>query len=205
MRYVIAVAAPIGGGKSSLVNEIANRLKDATTIYFDNYETETNKPIDHLVQWIENGADCNDFNVAGLPDDLKKLKAGESIIDPITNEKIESKKYIILEMPLGKEHHLVAEYIDLLIWVKIPLDIALARKIKEFTESFLSNPQQQSPENFISWINGYIDSYLKIVREVLEIQEKKVSVNADIIIDGQDNLEVMVQQAIKEIVNKTTH
>ena len=202
MRYVIAVAAPIGGGKTTLAGAIANKLKDATIINYDHYEKTTREPVDNLIQWMENGANFNDFIVPKLSFDLDKLKRGEPVIDPFTNMEITSNKYIVFEMPLGKEHKDTAGYIDLLIWIEIPLDIALARKVKEFTDIFLKKHNQERHKDGVIWLNKYIDNYLKVVRDVLQIQKKKVSVNADIIIDGQSDFETMVQHATEEILNK---
>jgi len=202
MNYVIAVAAPIGGGKTSLVQAIANRLDDATTIHYDSYEKATGEPVHNLIQWMKNGADFDDFSVPGLPNDLEKLKGGESIIDPLTNMQITSRKYIIFEMPLGKELKDTAEYIDLLIWIEVPLDIALARKVKEYIDVFLTKHKKEMYEDRMIWLGQFLDNYLKVTRDVLQIQKEKVSANADIIIDGQSDFETMVQHATKEILNK---
>lgn len=202
MRYVVAVAAPVGGGKTSLVKAIASKLNDATAIHYDHYEKATGEPVDDLMQWIKNGANFDDFIIPELPDDLKKLKRGESVIDPLTNLEIASKKYIIFEMPLGREHKDTAKYIDLLIWIEMPLDIALARKVKEFTGVFITEYTQEMHKDCIIWLNKYLDNYLKVIRDVLQIQKKKISINADIIVDGQKDFETMVQHAIKGILKK---
>ena len=200
MSHVITVASIIGGGKTSFVKAIAERLRDATTIHYDHYERATEKSVDNLIQWMRNGADFNDFVIPRLPEDLEKLKLGESVFDPLTGIEIRPNKYIIFEMPLGKEHRLTAAYIDLLIWIEIPLDIALARKIKEFTGSFLR--EQVNHKDYIVWLDRYLDNYLNIVRNVLQIQKEKVSINADIIINGEGDLETMVQQATDEILHR---
>jgi uridine kinase len=200
MSHVIAVASIIGGGKTSFVKAIAERLKDATTIHYDHYERATEESVDNLIQWMRNGADFNDFVIPKLPEDLEKLKLGESVIDPLTDIEIRSNKYIIFEMPLGKEHRLTEAYIDLLIWIEIPFDIALARKIKEFADGFLT--EHVNYKGCITWLNRYLDNYLGIVRDVLQIQKEKVSVNADIIIDGQGDIETMVQKAMDEILHR---
>jgi len=202
MRYIIAVAAPIGGGKTSFVTAIATRLNDATTIHYDHYEKTTEEPAHNLLQWLKNGANFNDFIIPNLSNDLEKLRSGESIVDPLTNTEITSKKYIIFEMPLGKEHKDTAEYIDLLIWIEIPLDIALARKIKEFTGLFLTEYKQEMHKDRIIWLDTYLDNYLQVIGKVLQIQKKKVSANADIIVDGQSDFETMLQHATKEILNR---
>jgi len=149
---------------------------------------------------MKRGANVDDFIVPHLSNDLNKLKGGESVIDPLTNAEITSKKYIIFEMPMGKTHRDTARYIDLLIWIDIPLDIALARKLKEFTGSYLMKDKERMSEEFISWMDQYLDNYLNVVREVLKIQKQKVSTNADIIINGESRFETMVQHAVSEIL-----
>lgn len=199
MRYVIAVAAPVGGGKTSFVKALADRLKDATAIYFDHYEKATGKPVHHLVQWMQNGADFNDFIVPDLSRDLGQLKQGKSVVDPLTKKEIPSKKFIVFEMPLGKEHKDTAKHIDRLIWIDVPLDIALARKIKEFTGDFLTTHKPETHKDCMIWLHNYLANYLNVVRDVLRIQEERVRASADIVIDGRTDFETMIQRATEEI------
>ena len=37
MSYIVAVAAPVGGGKTSLVKAIAEQIGDASTLHYDDY------------------------------------------------------------------------------------------------------------------------------------------------------------------------
>lgn len=200
MNYVIAIAAPIGGGKTSLVKAIAKQLNNSSTIYFDHYEKITESPAQDLEKWIENGASFDDFSVPGLAGDLDKLRQGKSVLNPLTKTAVRPARYILFEMPLGKEHKETAEYIDLLIWIDIPLDIALARKLKEFTGDFKARPDAPNPGKFIIWMDEYLDNYMKVVRKVLQIQQQKVSRNADIIIDGMGDINSAALLATKEIL-----
>jgi uridine kinase len=200
MNNVIAVASIIGGGKTSFVNALAEALEDAATIHYDHYEKVTKESTNNLLQWIRNGADFNDFIIPQLPDDLARLKQGKPVIDPLTGIETKAKKHIIFEMPLGKAHRLTAAHIDLLIWIETPFDVALARKIKEFTGSFLT--ERVDYKDSIVWLDGYLGNYLDIVREVLQIQKEKVSVDADIVIDGRNGLTTMVREAVHQIFDR---
>lgn len=200
MSCIIAVAAPVGGGKTSYVREIANTLKNASIISYDHYENLTEKPVESIMEWLRNGGDFNDFEFRNLAEDLKKLKNNETVTDPVTRSQIFPEKYIIFEMPLGKAHSKTAVYIDLLIWIDLPPDVALARKIKEFTESFLIKDGDY--RNSILWLDNYLANYLYITREVLKIQREKVSPEADIIIDGEKDFKEMIQYCVKEIRKK---
>lgn len=202
MTYIIAVAGPSGSGKTALVNAVAKALNDAATLFYDRYEKATKAPAHDLVKWVEEGANFDEFAAPVLSKDLDKLKRGESVIDPLTKAEISPTKYILFEMPLGKEHKETARYIDLLLWIEIPSDMALARKLREVTANFLRMNKKENSVEFIVWINKYLDNYLKIVREVLQIQKRKVSPNADIIVDGQADLETMVREATRAIRNR---
>jgi len=191
MSYIVAVAAPVGGGKTSLVKAIAEQIGDAATLHYDDYEKVTQAPVENLVKWMDDGADFNEFNIPGLSEDLKRFKSGQPVCNSMTGEEIVPCKHLIFETPFGKEHRETASYIDLLVWVDIPLDIALARKVKEFLNHFIQESNPEAMRDQLSWLDGYLENYLRVVRRVLKIQKEKVGANADIIIDGRGNLESM--------------
>lgn len=202
MSYVIAVAAPIGGGKTSLVNAIAERLEDAATLFYDRYERTTRGSVRNLREWMRSGADFNAFVVPGLSDALDRLKQGRSVLDPMTGEEILPKRFIIFEMPLGKEHSDTARYIDLLLWIEVPFDIAFARKVKEYTGDFLAHHEPNELRRWLMWLDQYLENYLDVVGDVLRIQRDKIGVKADIVIDGRLDFGLMVEEATREIMDR---
>lgn len=199
MSRIIAIAAPIGGGKTSLAAAIAGRLGDTELIFHDSYEKATREPVDSLENWLKEGADFNAFSLPGLSDDLRRLKQGKTIVDPWTHREVSAKKYILFEMPLGRAHHESARYIDMLLWIDVPLDIALARKIKEYTDEMLKNDKQDSYRAHLQWIDRFVEGYLGVVRDVLIVQKRKVGKDADVLINGQQSIAVMAEEAAKEI------
>ena len=194
MSYVIAIAGPIGSGKSSLVRALFNQLPDAAMLSFDHYENITQKPPHELVQWIQNGADFDLFSIPGLARDLEKLKQGEAVADPVTNEMVEPRKYILFEMPFGKAHAATAPYIDLLLWIDLPLDVALARKVREHAGIFLERYHPDKHQECLAWLHGYLDSYLIFAHDILVIQHDKVRPQADLVLDGSSDLDSMSQR-----------
>lgn len=199
MSRIIAIAAPIGGGKTSLANAIAERLGNAELIFHDSYEKATRQPVDNLHQWLKDGADFNAFDLPGLADDLRRLKMGASITDPLTHREIASKKYVVFEMPLGRAHHESAAYIDMLLWIDVPLDIALARKIKEYVGGMITNGTRGNAGDHLRWIEQFVDGYLGVVRDVLMVQRRKVGEDADVVINGQRPVADMAEEAAREI------
>ncbi len=199
MSYVIAIAGPVGSGKSSLVEALVKQLGDASMVCFDHYENITHRSPHELVQWIQDGADIDQFTFPTLVHDLEKLKRGETVEEPVTHENVEPRKYIVFEMPFGKAHSATAPFIDLLLWIDVPLDTALARKLREHSGIFLEHFSPDKHRECLNWVHGYLDSYLLFVHDILVIQHDKVRPGADFVINGLDDLENMSWQAVQFI------
>lgn len=182
---IIAIAGPIGAGKSTLACALAERLGDAATLHFDSYENLTHQSPDDLARWLHEGADFNALHIPRLRDDLAKLKRGEAITTPC-DERVLPQKYVLFEMPLGREHAATSPLIDLLVWIDLPPEVALARKLHEFSTRVLREPAgTTAPHEFASWLRSYLESYLAVVRDVLSVQERRVRPRADVLIDGR--------------------
>jgi uridine kinase len=197
MSHVVAIAGPVGSGKSSLVKALVNQLQDASALYFDHYEDLTQKPPDELLQWLQSGADFNRMPIPGLTSDLEKLKQGQAVVDPVTQGVVEPRKYVVFEMPFGKAHAATAPFIDLLLWIDVPLDVALARKLREHAGLFLDRFPPDKHHECLAWLHGYLDSYLLFVHDLLALQFKKVRPGADLLIDGSGDLGSMSQKAMQ--------
>jgi len=195
MIPVIAIASIIGGGKTSLARSICRKLPDATAIHFDSYEKATGRSFEDIRRWMQDGADFNQLQCPGLVEALEELKSGRPVVDPLTGRHIPPGDRIIFEMPLGREHKQTKGFIDLLVWIDIPRDIALARKLIQHSGAC-------PPSEFSGWIRGYLETYLSGLRELMEIQKQRVSPDADIVIDGTEGLEAMTQKAVSQILKK---
>ncbi|RII31325.1 MAG: hypothetical protein CXR30_00490 [Geobacter sp.] len=195
MPHIIAIAGPVGSGKTSLTRVLAQCLDDAATLYFDDYERITHNPAGDLVQWLQQGADINSFVIPGLADDLARLKQGESIVHPATGATLHPRKYIIFEMPLGKEHGETAPFIDLVLWIDLPADLALTRKLREYTGDFLARPVGNDYRSSLAWLHNYLDNYQLFIGDVLAVQRERIAPHADLRLDGRDAPERMAQQA----------
>jgi uridine kinase len=189
------VAGPIGSGKSTLVRALVDDLQDASLLVFDHYENISQKNPVELVDWMRAGADIDLFTFHALARDLSKLRQGAHVVDPVTNELTEARKYIIFEMPFGKSHAETSRYIDLLLWIDLPLDVALARKIKEYTAIFVGPHSPYNHQEGLAWLHGYLENYLVFVHNILLIQQEKVRPLADLLLDGQSGLDAMKRES----------
>lgn len=189
MRYVIAVAGPAGGGKSSLVGALVATMQDATAIHVDSYQRITNRPIREIVQWMERGADFDEFSIPLLGEHLEKLKRGMPVVDPENQREIAPAKYILFETHFGRAHRDTGRHVDLLLWIDTPLDIALARNVMDLVAS------RESAEG----IQRYLGRYLEDVRRLRLMQRDRICADADVILDGGVGFDAVLERARREI------
>lgn len=195
MSSVVAVAGPPGAGKSTFVTALARRLGDACALSYDDYEKITARPPEEIMSWLKDGGDANRFDIPGLAEDLGRLKQGAQITHPVTGAVLSPGRYVIFEMPLGREHRPTARHIDMLLWIDVPLDVALARTLRDMTRLIQSEKPDDRAHGGIDWLGGYLDNYLGFVREALERQRKRIGAAADLVIDGCQDTDHMVSKA----------
>jgi len=193
MSRIIAVSAPVGGGKSSLVRGLARAFEGATAIHFDHYETLTERPVEEMKSWLRDGGNVDELVIERLPEDLARLKSGTAVVDP-TGLPVPPGDYIFFETPFARQHPATGALIDMSIWIDTPLDVALARNLREFTR----RPEMSA--DLGSWLGPYLDSYLDVVRDLLLLQREMVGGHADLVLDGMTSIEANVERARHEIL-----
>ena len=112
---VIGVSAVSGGGKTSLVTELAKLLENAVTVYFDEFDDTIEHPPD-VPTWLTEDGDYNAWRAPELAKRLQDLKEGAAV-GP-TNE---SARYIVLDAPLGRVHTETGKYIDHMVFLNFNL------------------------------------------------------------------------------------
>lgn len=187
MRKVIAVAAPVGGGKSSLTDALAALLGDAPVLRFDDYQQATRQSVEELEAWLAAGADFNTLHAPGLVEQLDRLRsdAGQG-------------EWLVFEMPLGRAYRATAGAIDMLVWLDVPLDVALARKLRELAASARSAPLEDA-RAALQWIDDYLGHYIATVRKVLQAQRERVAPMADVVLDGCVDTNTLARQVLTRI------
>ncbi|WP_341202027.1 hypothetical protein [Planomicrobium okeanokoites] len=159
---LIAIASVSGGGKTTAVRNVTNQLPNAKALYFDDYDF--NGPED-LLQWMERGADYNEWNLDPMLTDIKRLLA-------------DSLDFIVLDFPFARLHHESSPYIDYTVFIDTPLDIALARRIiRDFAES--------SSDEILADAGWYADKGRAAYLQMLE----DVKPDSDLIVDGSRSRE----------------
>lgn len=95
---------------------------------------------------------------------------------------------VLVDFPFGYRHKTLRPYIDKVIYLQIPLDIAFARQI-------IRDDTHKSTAEIISWAQQYLNS----ARPYFVENQRYVSENADLILDGTLPLKDKVAKLIKLI------
>lgn len=199
LNYVVAVSGPAGAGKTSLVRGLAAALGSATAIHMDSYERMTKIPISGIEQWLREGAEIDRFEMPELAADLERLVSGQSVVDPATGATITPAKHILFETQFGRAHRETGRWIDLLIWIDTPLDIALARNVRAFVREFSSATDPARIADHLRWLDRYLCNHMDIVHSLMVMQRDKVAPAADLVLGGLLDIERSVQIARGEI------
>lgn len=173
LPLVIAIAAVSGGGKTTIATHLNERLHNSKTLFFDEYDFEGP---DDIIDWVDKGANYDDWNLAPLIRDLEAL-----LTEPLD--------YVVMDFPFAYKHFKTSKLIDFVVFIDTPLDIAMARRV---IRDFKGN----SVENIFLDMNNYISKGRRGYLEMLNT----IKPNSDIIVDGTLPISEIVSIIAQNIV-----
>ena len=181
--HIVAIAAPIGGGKSALSQMLAAGLEGARLVAFDDFEIATRQTAAAMQTWLDQGADFNALEAPGLASCLEDAK---------TNARHAP---VVFDMPLGRAWKPTQAMIGTLVWLDVPPEVALARRVREITLGLQQANNTDIPGG-LSWLVAYLDNYVSMTRHVLNAQYEVVRPMADLILDGTNSIESNVSEVV---------
>jgi uridine kinase len=182
----IAVAGPPGGGKTTLARHLAARLGGAPTLNYDDYEQMTRRSPAEIAAWLDRGAPADEVPLPNFAEALAGLKRGPA-------------RHVVLDFLLARAHQPTARQIDLVIWIDTPLDVALARTLRDQVERARA---ASASAPFTAWLAGYLDSYAGVLHRSYQLQHATVRPHADIILDGMLPPDQLAERATAEILRR---
>ena len=192
--YVIAIAGHSGAGKSTLVKTLAVRLGGAITLGIDDYDSDS---YPQAVEWIERGADPNEFETPQFFADVQALKEGRPILHPETRQETRPAGHLILEEPFGRGREALRGYIDFLLYVDTPLEVAYARKLLRKSD-FL--PWEDDPLLCIKHLRENLEWYLRVGRRFYLAVENIARRECDLVVDGTLSTDETADEAVRAIL-----
>ncbi len=182
---VVAVAGPPGSGKTTLCRALADRL-GAPVLSYDAYEEITGWPPERVSAWLARGAPLDAIPVPGLADDLARLRNGAPVRDREGGGMLRlsggaaGRPVVVFDTLLGRAHAETGPLIDHLIWLDLPLDMALARKLRSFTAEAGRDPSAAA--GLLKALDAYLGRYDALLHPTYALQRDRVRPGADCIL-----------------------
>jgi len=191
--FIVAIAGHSGAGKSTLIEKLSSLVGEVNALRIDDYESSSYYP--PSVEWVESGANPNEFQTPQFFSDIFALKNGKSIFHPKTNQEIAPARFLFIEEPFGRSREAIGALIDFLIYVDTPLEIALARKLLRTSNLISQGNSDITIEEHLLW-------YLRIGRIFYLAVERNARMNCDLVIDGTLSTNQMTDVIHKAITIK---
>lgn len=191
---IIGISAVTGGGKTAVTHRLTGVLQDAVALHFDDYD-DTNVHPDDLQHWFVAGADYDAYETPVFTGHLEALKAGESIRYPVGNALLNPKRYVVADAPLGRAHTDSGRFIDLMVFIDTPLDIAMARRVLREIDREGRRPSSE----VLEYAKGELSGYLAEARPLYEEFQKRMRDTSDVIVVGTLSIDAIVEEIRSEI------
>jgi uridine kinase len=177
--FVIGISSVSGGGKTAVTKRLAQLLQDAVTLCFDDYD-DTNLHPENRQIWLKEGADYNVWKTPALTEALQSLKSGYAVTSPVDGSKISPARFIVFDAPLGRAHCDSGRFIDFMVFIDTPLDVAMARR---FLRDIPVEAEQGTKETIKS-LKTTLSSYLNEGRLLYLQFQQRIKEKCDLILDG---------------------
>ncbi|HOP12244.1 MAG TPA: AAA family ATPase [Oscillospiraceae bacterium] len=184
--FVIAISGVSGSGKTTVTKELESRLKNYTVLSFDDYDDVylAGREINDLPE----GRNLyDDWQVGPIAADIEQL-----LREPLD--------YIIMDYPFGRQNSAIAPYIDLSVFVDVPLDAALARRIiRDYTDRGSERHEISVDLKALGdYLKHYLNYQIPTYRHFIDTQKPY----ADVVIDGMQNVKTSADQIVEYLSKK---
>jgi shikimate kinase len=169
--FVVGLAGLPGAGKTTLTQLLLKSFGGSRAVYYDQFQTITRMTPEWVSDWFARGADPNEFALAELVAELTRKTQ--------VSEAEQRRPLVIFETP----HRATGAFIDFLVWIDAPLDIALARATLGFLDSAQRDKAPDAAVEFIRWQTQYMLNY-PIIRPLYVAQSERIGSSADLVLDG---------------------
>ena len=197
--FIVGISSPSGGGKTAVTRRVAELLPGAVAIFFDDYDSADTVHPESFLRWLQEGADYNAWKTPKLKDDLAKLEAGQAVVSAADGTTIKPHKYVVFDNPLGYAHAETARFVDFMVFIDTPLDIAMARRLLRDVSS--TSPDGSSAA--IEHLKAGLTAYLDYARQAYLEMDRQVKPTCDLILDSRLPVDDLARQIIEIIKTRT--
>ena len=191
---ILGISAVTGGGKTAVTLRLTEVLEDAVALHFDDYD-DTNVHPDDLQCWFVSGADYDAYKTPVFTSHLETLKAGRSVHYPVGGALLGPASYVVADAPLGRAHTDSGRFIDLMVFIDTPLDVAMARRVLRE----IDGQGNRTTEEVLEYVKGELTGYLTEVRPIYEEFQERMRDTSDMIVEGTLSIDAIVAKIRSEI------
>lgn len=168
--FVISISGLSGSGKTTVTKALKARLANSAIISFDDYGERVYLDRD-INEWSADSSD-DEWHTEPIAADVEQL----------LNEPLD---YIILDYPFGYGNRLVGQYINLAVFVDVPLDVALARRIiRDYTSRKEYTNVADVEEVSLAALDKELRFYLARSRSTYAHMPEMQKPISDLVVDG---------------------
>ena len=195
---IIGIAGGTGSGKTTLTKHLASHFgTDISVVHHDNYYKKQDRPFEERCKQNYDHPDA--FDTELMIEDLKKLKAGQTIYCPVydysihnrTDKTVEVKptKVVIVEGILIFQNKELRDLMDIKIFVETDADVRILRRALRDVE--------QRGRSLESVVNQYLATVKPMHEQFVEPTRKFADI---IVLEGGHNL-VALDLIMQRIAN----
>ena len=175
---IIGISAVTGGGKTAVALRLTEVLEDAVALHFDDYDDTNVHPVDLQRLVLLTEQTTMPTRPRSLPITCGRLKAGRT--HPLSDwerARVGPAKYVVADAPLGRAHSDSGRFIDLMVFIDTPLDVAMARRILRD----IDRQKRTDSDEALHYVKDELSGYLAQARPIYEeFQERmRASVRRD--------------------------
>lgn len=182
---VISISGLSGSGKTAVAHALKTRLANAAVISFDDYGERVYLDRD-INEWSADSSD-NEWHTEPIAADVERL-----LLEPLD--------YIILDYPFGYENRIVGQYINFAVYVDVPLDVALARRIiRDFTSREKNTNVADVKKVSLVGLDQELRFYLACSRSTYDRMPEIQKPTSDLVVDGTKSPEEISDEILVHI------
>jgi uridine kinase len=191
---VIVISGTSGAGKTSLVRKTAEQLGAAACLHFDDYQSSSTYP--DLAAWLAAGADPNEWRTPEFAAAVQALRQGQAVALPDGKGMVEPQPYLVVEDPFGRARREMAPSVDFVVYLDLPLDIAMLRKLRRDAARYTG---EVATPDVLRWLNDFCEAYLEgPLRGVYRVAMEQARAGADLVVDGMRPLDDLAREIARQ-------
>ena len=181
--FVLGLSGVHGADKMTPTRRLMQAYPKADLLRHDDYQTITRMSSAETRAWFDRGADPNEFALTELVEELARRTR--------IRGDVRRRPLLLFETPLGRRHHGTGAFIDFLVWIDTPFDVALSRTLLRFVDQAQRDAAPNAKADFLKWLRNYLARY-EGLRAMYVVQREALLPSADLVLEGGEAVETSV-------------